>query len=170
MVCCVRVVSFLSDVIVLTSDKNTEDRSIRHGCSSPFQYRERWVRDPLVNPQNTSPVPSQTRLDGSRTDLCRRPCRVLLHSKPRLGPSNACPDTCREVKMKLWGRLYVKRKRTRSLRDRNAGRIFWNLCDIVYKSIICNVQIGRSRSPKLKIKCLLFSIFLGESFLDKICF
>ena len=29
--------------------------------------------------------------------------------------------------------------------------------------------MGETRSPKLKIKCLLFSIFLGESILEKIC-
>ena len=66
--------------------KITEGGLIRPGRSSLFSERERCVLDPLVVHPNPVVMASQTRLDGSRADLCRRPCRVVFIQKHSIDP------------------------------------------------------------------------------------
>ena len=79
------------------AQKTTEGRTIRHCRSSPFSQRERCLLDPVVIPPNTRLVASQTRLDRSRTNLCRRPCRVNFARNANRTHQTPCRDTCRDV-------------------------------------------------------------------------
>ena len=106
-------VSFLADVIVYTVHRITEGGTIQPHHSSPFSYRERYLLDPVIDPENTRLVASQTRLQGSRTDLCRRSCRVISCVKIVNAPQTPCRDTCRDVTLAVMDRREGQRARTR---------------------------------------------------------
>ena len=71
-------VSIFNATLIVDYRKITEDDTFWQGRSSQFSRRERYVLDTVVNPENTLPMASQTRLDGPQTDLCRRQCRVMF--------------------------------------------------------------------------------------------
>ena len=53
---------------------------------------------PLVDPRGTGVVASQTRLDGSQPDSCRRPCRVVSSLYPTQHPSDTISFPRRDVR------------------------------------------------------------------------
>ena len=107
------LVSILADVIIFNTNTITEDGTTRPHRSSPFSYRERCLLDPVINPVNTLLVASQTRLDGSRTDLCRRPCRVISCVKIVGAPQTPSRDTYHDVTLAVMDRREGQRPRTR---------------------------------------------------------
>ena len=60
---------------------------------------------PSSTPRTTGVVASQTRPDGPRTDLCRRPCRVISGPFPFNTHQRPCRDTRRDVTTSLFERV-----------------------------------------------------------------
>ena len=60
---------------------------------------------PPRRPRSTGVVASQTRPDGPRTDLCRRPCRAISGPFPFNAHQRPCRDTHRDVARSLFERV-----------------------------------------------------------------
>ena len=60
------------------------------------------VFDPVVDPPSTLLVASQTHLDASQADLCRRSCRVTFVKKTQLVNRTSCRNTRRDVPSHHW--------------------------------------------------------------------
>ena len=58
--------------------------------------------------QSTGVVASQTRPDGPRTDLCRRPCRVISGPFALITHRKPCRDTRRDVATSLFERVVME--------------------------------------------------------------
>ena len=114
--------------LIPISGITTEGGIIWRESSSPFSRLGRCVLDPVVDPANPVVVASQTRLDGSRTDLCRWPWR-LVFTRISTIPTNTMswrPLWCRHDRLgSTWWSESVPDMLTLSFGKQ--GRIFWKL-------------------------------------------
>ena len=95
------------------------------------------VETPLVDPRNTGVVASQTRLDGPRSDLCRRPYRVVSSPFPVNARQRPPRDPRRDVATSLLERVVKERDVWRSrLRKLESGvAYFETTCIMTFFSL-----------------------------------